>query len=124
MMFRTIAVALRGGVLTEPYPQRPAPPGPLFRGKVEVDFARCRLTGACAEACPTPALTFTDDRAAARAELRIDLGHCVFCGLCEEACPEGAVRLLDVFELAVRKKEDLVTTGGWSAERGPAPGPP
>jgi Ni,Fe-hydrogenase III small subunit/NAD-dependent dihydropyrimidine dehydrogenase PreA subunit len=89
---------------------RSAPP-PHLRGKVEIDFSRCTLSGACAAACPTPALQLDHDPAARRATLTLDLGHCVFCGLCEEACEEGAVRLGDVFALATPRRADLVTRG-------------
>lgn len=92
------------------YPADPhvAPAG--FRGRVEIDFARCRLSGDCADACPTDALRLEHDPRAREAKLVLDLGHCVFCGLCEEACGEGAVKLTGEFELAVARRDDLVTT--------------
>lgn len=108
----------------EPAPQPGAPPAaspPPQRGQVEIDFARCTLKGGCAEACPTPALRLENDSRSRRATLTLDLGHCVFCGLCEEACEEGAVRLGSLFELATRRREDLVTRGVFAGtEREPA----
>jgi Ni,Fe-hydrogenase III small subunit/NAD-dependent dihydropyrimidine dehydrogenase PreA subunit len=76
---------------------------------VEIEFGRCRLEGACVEACPADAITL--ERFAKGARLRLDHGRCVFCGLCEEACGEGALRQGRRFELAARQRADLVSEG-------------
>jgi len=107
----------------ERYPTDPghAPTG--FRGRVEIDFARCTLDGACVEACPTRALRLVDDPERSRAELVLDLGHCIFCGLCEEACTSGAIRLGGEFALATRRRQDLVATGRYHSRSSPEPAP-
>jgi Ni,Fe-hydrogenase III small subunit/NAD-dependent dihydropyrimidine dehydrogenase PreA subunit len=72
-----------------------------FRGKPEIDSARC-VDGcsACAEACPTGAISLNP--------LTIDLGACVFCPLCTEACPEGAITYTNSYKMAATSREGLL----------------
>lgn len=65
------------------------PAGASF-GEVRVDRQRCTLCLACANLCPTGALS-SDAGGAAR--LRFAEDACVQCGLCEKGCPEGAITL-------------------------------
>ncbi len=44
----------------------------------------CVACGACAEACPTEAITEVDGK------YEIDADKCVSCGACAEACPVEA----------------------------------
>ncbi|HVV92538.1 MAG TPA: NADH-quinone oxidoreductase subunit NuoB [Hyphomicrobiales bacterium] len=68
---------------------------------------------ACAEACPTHAITMRDDGL-----LDIDYGRCVVCQLCAEACPTGAMEASQDWAFGVRRREDLA----WRAEpASPAP---
>src|SRR5579883_1084417 len=48
---------------------------------------------ACADACPTQAITMKMTGEAGR-RLKVDYGRCVVCQLCTEACPTGAWRHL------------------------------
>jgi len=98
------------GPMSGRYPEDPGRPARGFRGKVDVDFTRCTLDGACVDACPTPALRIEGKPGRAGARLMLDHGHCVFCGLCEEACDNGAIRLTAEFELAVTARPDLIST--------------
>ena len=93
-------------------------PAAGFRGKVEIDFARCNLDGACVDACPTPALRLEREGNGQQARFTIDHGHCVFCGLCEEACPDGTIRLGVEFELAAIDRAGLVTTAIYGGDGG------
>jgi len=97
---------LKQGHRTIPYPgQVPALPD-RFRGLPVIDSAKCPdACRACAEACPTDAITI-DDR-----DLRLDLGRCLFCTDCVEACPAGAIRYTQEYRLAARTREDLVFDG-------------
>jgi len=65
---------------------------------------------ACAEICPTEAITATPD---ASAPIAIDYGKCVTCQLCVEACPTGALTCSHDWAFGVRRREDL----HWHAER-------
>jgi Ni,Fe-hydrogenase III small subunit/formate hydrogenlyase subunit 6/NADH:ubiquinone oxidoreductase subunit I len=105
-MFRNIAARIQQGHRTIEYPKSvPALPD-RYRGRPEVDRAKCP-TGCrdCAEACPTNAITIDENG------LRLDLGRCLFCTDCVEACPEGAIRYTQEFRLAASRREDLVMTG-------------
>jgi Ni,Fe-hydrogenase III small subunit/NAD-dependent dihydropyrimidine dehydrogenase PreA subunit len=78
-----------------------------FRGRPEIDAARC-AGDACAEcvrACPTSAISVTPGCAT------LDLGRCVFCGDCVEACPEGAIRFTGDWRMATRGRDDLRLSG-------------
>jgi Ni,Fe-hydrogenase III small subunit/ferredoxin len=102
-----IALArLRQGHRTIPYPgQVPALPD-RFRGLPVIDSSKCPGgCRACAEACPTDAITVDGGG------LRLDLGRCLFCTECVEACPEGAIRYGSDYRLATRTREDLVYDG-------------
>lgn len=73
-----------------------------FRGRPTLDAAKCpEGCRACAEACPTGAITITD-------KARIDLGKCLFCTDCANACPNKAITYSDDYRLAVRQRQDLV----------------
>jgi len=92
----------RQGYRTLPYPKElPALPE-RFRGRPRIQADRCpEGCHACAEACPTEAITFGS------AGPRIDLGRCLFCPDCTEACPEGAIEYTREHRLATRTREDL-----------------
>ncbi|MHB0869251.1 MAG: NADH-quinone oxidoreductase subunit B family protein [Chloroflexota bacterium] len=72
-----------------------------------IDPDRCDATGACAEVCPSSAITLSPLGVAVR-RWQLDVARCVFCGLCEEACPEGAIAMAGEFELAARAREELI----------------
>lgn len=74
-----------------------------FRGLPVVDATRCPDDcRACADACPTDAITIHDTK------VQLDLGRCLFCTDCVEACPEGAIRYTQDYRLATRRREDLI----------------
>jgi ferredoxin/coenzyme F420-reducing hydrogenase delta subunit len=56
-------------------------------GLVSIDTAACTACGACAQGCPTAALTFEDGQAAT---LSFDPSRCTGCRLCVARCPENA----------------------------------
>jgi len=61
---------------------------------------KCR---ACADACPTNAITMSSE-----SRLAIDYGRCVVCQLCTEACPTDAMAPSSDWAFGVRVREDLV----------------
>ena len=91
----------------------PAPPLPeRFRGRPVLDAAKC-VDGcrACAEACPTAAITVSAEAAGRPVHLRLDLGRCLFCTDCVDACPSGAVTHSLEYRMAASRRDDLVLTG-------------
>src|SRR5438132_5503311 len=105
-MLQVSLARLKQGHRTIPYPaQEPTLPD-RFRGLPVIDASKCRDgCHACAEACPTDAITVVDGK------LRLDLGRCLFCTDCVEACPEGAIRYSQDYRLATRTREDLLLRG-------------
>jgi Ni,Fe-hydrogenase III small subunit/ferredoxin len=106
-MWRILRARLDQGRRTLAFPDGDVALPDRFRGAPELDPARCRDgCRACAEACPTDALT-ADEHGP-----RLDLGRCLFCAECVEACPTGAVSFGRDHRLATRRREDLVVRGG------------
>ncbi len=102
-MFRLISARRQQGHRTTAYPDGAAPQLPdRFRGRPTIDVTRCPDgCAACAEACPTGAVTLTD-------KMRIDLGRCLFCSDCADACRDHAISYTKEYRLAARRREDLV----------------
>ena len=104
-MFKIILARLQQGHRTMKYPDGPLPELPdRFRGKPTLDAAACPADcRACAEACPTGAVTVSD-------QVRIDVGKCLFCAECVKACPAQAIAFSGDHRLAVRQRQDMVLT--------------
>jgi Ni,Fe-hydrogenase III small subunit/ferredoxin len=102
-MLKVILARLKQGHRTMKYPDGPPPEtSDRFRGRPIIDAAKCPDgCRACAEACPTAAITLTD-------KARIDLGRCLFCSDCADACPDDAIAYANDYRLAVRQRQDLV----------------
>jgi hydrogenase-4 component H len=90
----------------------------------------CTHGAQCVTACPTDAITLTDDAEqmgptkseAGRTRWEVDHAKCLFCGLCQEVCPTGAITLGNKDRLAVKHKDDLrvsVTFTSPEAKKGP-----
>jgi Ni,Fe-hydrogenase III small subunit/NAD-dependent dihydropyrimidine dehydrogenase PreA subunit len=111
-MLQVSLARLKQGHRTIPYPaQAPALPD-RFRGLPVVDSSKCPDDcRACADACPTNAITIESRGAATPPLLRLDLGRCLFCTDCTEACPEGAIRYTQDYRLATRTREALLLQG-------------
>ena len=101
-MFKTLLARARQGYRTTGYPaEQPVLPA-LFRGRPEVDPARC-ISGCrqCIDVCPTGALT-------AEPAVRLDLGRCIFCAECSAACPSGAISFTTDWHLAASRREEMM----------------
>jgi len=105
-MLRAILKSLRTGVVTTRYPHVASTPPSGFRGAVEL------RPGARFAALPPPAVCPVGAISAEPAETggryAVDLGLCVFCGRCAAPAPDGAIEMGREFELAARRRADLV----------------
>lgn len=113
-MFKLIKKVLKTGNQTVAYPASPLQVDPDFRGKPVYDPHQCIACGACANACPSNALTMATDSEKGTIRWSFFLGRCIFCARCEEVCPTTAIRLSQEFELAVWRKEDLYERADFS----------
>ena len=108
-MLKILKQALAGGIATQAYPDVIDPPPDGFRGKPVIEFTRCTACDACAQACPTTAITMRPDgEDGSSRELSLNYGDCIFCGECEAACPD-AIHLTKEFQLATTDKGTLTT---------------
>ncbi len=101
----TFTHRLKRGCETMGYPDAPAPPLPdRHGGALQADASRCPVgCAACAEVCPTQAIT----RPGA-GPVALDLGRCLFCTECVRVCPTQAITQTNDHRMAVRRREDLV----------------
>lgn len=105
-MLDLLFTRLRQGHRTGRYPKEAPSLPDRFRGPPLIDAARCpQGCRACADACPTQALTVGEGPA------RVDLGRCLFCTDCADACPPGAVTFAQDYRLAARCRDDLLFSG-------------
>ena len=77
-----------------------------FRGLPEFDAEKCVACGACANTCPTGAMSFEDGEA--ERAMRVNYGLCIYCATCEEVCPEEGVRLTGEYRAFFKSKEEMV----------------
>jgi len=90
-------------------------PAERFRGTVEARQAGCIGCGACAEVCPSGAISVRDDAAARLRSFELDLFKCVSCGLCVEACPTGkGIVFTRGYDTATLSRSEA--TGAWEKE--------
>jgi formate hydrogenlyase subunit 6/NADH:ubiquinone oxidoreductase subunit I len=106
-MLNILLTRARQGHRTIGYPAREPILPDRMRGRPALDASRC-VPGcrACAEVCPTAAITVAGGR------LLLDLGRCLFCPECSEACAAGAIEFTREHRLATRRREDLVVGKG------------
>ncbi|HLY46488.1 MAG TPA: NADH-quinone oxidoreductase subunit NuoB [Stellaceae bacterium] len=104
-MFKTLLARARQGYRTGAYLKEDPVLPALFRGRPEIDPARCVAGCAdCIAACPTGALTLGEAGPA------LDLGRCIFCDECSTACPTGAISFTRDWRLAGSHRDDLLVT--------------
>jgi len=95
--------------VTAGYPDTPVEISRSARGRPEIDWRQWVDARPAAAACPTGAISFQDMGSTRHA--RLDLAQCTFCGLCAEA--DKAIRMTNLCECAVRRREDLVTEANY-----------
>jgi Ni,Fe-hydrogenase III small subunit/formate hydrogenlyase subunit 6/NADH:ubiquinone oxidoreductase subunit I len=110
-MFKILQKTWQCGIVTVPYPDRPALVTEHFRGRPEFEFERWRDARLAAGVCPTGAISVKDDGQAR--QVTVDYGLCIYCGQCADASPE-AVRVTRDFELATRDRLSLISTAEYA----------
>lgn len=105
-------LGLLQGKQTAPWPLADGPDGQAgFIGMPRYNPARCNDgCQACADVCPTRAITMRADArdGDANGRLHVDYGRCVVCQLCTEACPDEAMVQSADWAFGARRREDLV----------------
>ncbi len=109
-MFGILGKSLSTGVVTTSYPATPPEISAVARGIPEIDWANWRDARPATAICPTGAISHQD--ANGQRVARLDLSKCIFCGLCAEA--DKAIRVTNVCECAVRRRDELVTSAAYS----------
>ena len=100
---------------TEAYPFKPIVLPERFRGKLDIDPAKCTGCAVCALVCPSFVITMVDlgTRKVGDRELKVrrpifDLSTCISCGECVDNCAFKALELTKQFEMATPNKSDLL----------------
>ncbi len=104
-MFEILRKSFATGVVTTSYPAVAAQISSQARGRPEFDFPAWKDARPAAAACPTHALTYTEQNKTRT--VTFDLGKCTFCGLCAEA--EPSIRMTNQCELATDSRAELIT---------------
>lgn len=91
---------------TEGYPAKPSPAPPRTRARLMRDKRICIHCGACTTVCPSKACYFVQEKDKRRVEF--NLAYCTFCAQCVEICPVKCLKMINEYEYATAKKEDLL----------------
>lgn len=101
-MWKTLLRSLKAGVVTSGYPDQREEPLEAFRGAPATRPGARFADLPPPSVCPSGAISAGDGRYA------IDLARCLFCGRCASDSPDGPIRISRDYELAARRREDLV----------------
>ena len=101
--------------VTEKYPFGPAHVAERFRGKLEIDPAKCTGCKICEIVCPASVVSMVaiGTRKVGEREIEVqrpvfDLFGCISCGQCVDDCKFGALSLTKDFELATNDKDSMI----------------
>jgi hydrogenase-4 component H len=103
---RETLICLTAGRVTLPYPARPRPVPPNFRGRPMFDASKCIGCAGCANNCSARAILVQDPCQEIRIIQYIG-SRCTYCGRCAEVCPEKAIAMSTDFENATPSAADL-----------------
>jgi len=96
---------------TSKFPYQPHEPAKAFRGKPQFYIEDCVGCMACAQVCPSGAITFHDHKEGDihKRTLKIRYDICIFCGQCQANClTEKGIMLTREFDLATTQGRDVL----------------
>jgi Ni,Fe-hydrogenase III small subunit/Pyruvate/2-oxoacid:ferredoxin oxidoreductase delta subunit len=82
-----------------------APAPQRTRARLVRDKKICINCGACTLVCPSKACYFVQEKEKRRVDF--NLAYCTFCAQCVEVCPVKCLEMINEYELATNKKDDL-----------------
>ncbi len=91
---------------TEQYPFVKTPMPPHFRGKIEVNTAKCIGCRMCEHDCPTGAIVITK-LGNNRNQATLYHDKCIYCAQCVDSCPVDAISYTSNYELAEHLRATL-----------------
>ena len=104
-MLDIISERFRQGFRTGKFPVAEPKMAPRFRGLPQFSGECPPDCQACEQLCPFGACTVREGK------MVIYLGRCLFCADCP-ACPQGRITFGNDYRLAVRRRQDLLYSGG------------
>jgi Ni,Fe-hydrogenase III small subunit/ferredoxin len=114
-------LGLQQGNQTAPWPLSEGNDGQRdFLGMPRYQPAQCtEACQACADVCPTRAITMriASDADGKSVRLDVDYGRCVVCQLCTDACPTEAMIPSGDWAFGSERRDDLI----WKADPAPLP---
>lgn len=78
-----------------------------FRGPPQYDAETCIGCTACAQVCPSDAITVTEKNG--KRILEVWFGKCTFCARCEEVCPVNSIKLMEYYGMPSTNKFDFTS---------------
>jgi len=104
---------------TTRFPAEPCVVPDTYRGKPEFDLDSCIGCGACVNACPTEALTQSENLEANPAVRILALRYdtCIFCGNCHDICTTtDGIRLSTEWNLATMDRRSTIETHSYELQ--------
>lgn len=99
--------------VTIQYPEQRRNYSERFRGihyiKSVQGVENCTACMLCPTVCPALCIHIEAGEKATKekfpVKFDIDVLRCIFCGMCEEACPEDAIKLSNIYEMAIPERQ-------------------
>ena len=112
-MFEILRKIWQTGTVTKRQPLAEA--AGKYRGKIELDAAKCNGCQDCVGICPSGAMSAS--RSSDRPQIIIEHHKCVFCGSCADNCEQRAIKMTNQCYLEAKDKQDLIARIEVSGEK-------